>query len=36
MAGLTVDEIMVNLDVDYDRLLRLLNAQNRSVLKVSQ
>ena len=25
---------MVNLDVDYDRLLRLLSAQNRFVLKV--
>lgn len=34
MAGLTVDEIMVNLDVDYDRLLRLLSEQNRYVLKV--
>lgn len=35
LSGLTVDEIMVNLDVDCDRLMRLLNASNRFVLKVS-
>ena len=34
LSGLTVDEIMVNLDVDCDRLMRLLNASNRFVLKV--
>lgn len=32
---MTVDEMMVDLDVDYDRLLRLLSPQHRFVLKVS-
>jgi hypothetical protein len=35
LSGVTVDEMMVSLDVDYDRLLRLLSPQNRFVLKVS-
>lgn len=35
LSGLSVDEMMVNLDVDYDRLMRLLNPNNRFVLKVS-
>jgi hypothetical protein len=33
--GSTVDEVMVNLDVDYERLLKLLNPQNRHILKIN-
>lgn len=33
--GATVDEIMVNLDVDYERLIKLLNPQNRYILKIN-
>lgn len=32
---MTVDEMMVNLDVDYDRLLSLLNPENRYVLQIN-
>ena len=32
---MTIDEMMVNLDVDYERLLSLLNPDNRFVLQIN-
>jgi len=33
--NMTIDEMMVNLDVDYERLLSLLNPDNRFVLQIN-
>lgn len=32
----TVDELMVVLDLDYDRLMSLLNSQNRYIYQVNE
>ena len=34
-ANLTIDEMLVNLDIDYDRLLGLLNPENRYIFQVN-
>lgn len=35
-SNATVDEMMVNLDVDNDKLLSLLNSQNRHIYQVNE
>ena len=34
-ANLTIDEMLVNLDLDYDRLISLLNPENRYIFQVN-
>ena len=33
--SMTIDEMMVNIEIDYYRLLNLLNSQNRFILQIN-